>query len=149
MIALKCFGLFLFVLPAYMLVYTLIHCIRLPLVPLINLSPTALLRQVWKIARIPLYFMALEFAALYGSLKPLEGRALFAKFESDLHDGKTRREAEQYQKKSAPDLYWNALTAVENKTSLFVGFCMQPMGKTTDEHILNVEVLPNPALQAV
>lgn len=149
MIAFKCFGLFIIVAPLYFLAYTLVQLIRLPIVPLVNLSPTAFLKGIWDIVRIPFYFIALECASLYGIFKPLEGRALFGKFESDLHDGKTRRESEQYQKKSLPVPYWEALSSVENQTSFFIGYCMQPIGKTDDLHVISFEILPSPTLPAV
>ena len=149
MVAFKCLGLFLAVLPAYFIVYTLVHLIRLPLATLVNLSPTTFFKQIWKIARIPFYFIALEYAALYGAFNPMEGRALFGKYESDLHDGKTRREAEQYKKESEASTVWDAIASIDNKTSFFIGYCMQPIGKTSDPHIISHEVLPDPAPQSV
>jgi hypothetical protein len=143
MIAAKCFGLFAALLPCYMAVYTLFHLIRLPVATLLNLSPSTFCKQIWKIVRIPFYFIALECAALYGVFNPLEGRALFGKFESVLHDGKTRREAEQYKKESEKGAYWSAIASIDNKSSFFAGFCMQPIGSTTDPHIISYEVLPN------
>lgn len=146
MVAFKCFGLFVLVLPFYFTFYTAYHLIRLPIVTLLNLSPIAFLNQIWKISRIPIYFFALELAALYGIFYPLEGRAKFGDLESQLHDGKTRREAEQYQKRQIPPLQlgWEALSAVENRTSLFVGFCLQSVGNTADPHLIKVEPLSNP-----
>jgi hypothetical protein len=146
MISFKCFGLFVSIVPVYFLLYTTYHLIRLPVVTVLNLSPMAFFNQIWKIARIPIYFFALELAALYGVFCPLEGRAWFGYLESQLHNGKTRREAEQYQKRQIPPLQlgWESLLAVESRTSLFVAFCMQSIGNTADPHLLKVEVLSNP-----
>lgn len=142
LISAKCVALFLLVLPSYFLFYTAFHLIRLPVVTLVNLSPTALLVQIWKIARIPIFLIGLECAALYGLLNPLEGRALFGIIESMLHDGKNLRHAER-DLGISPKVVWENLSAKENKTSLFVGLCMQPIGKTTDPHI-KFKILPAP-----
>jgi hypothetical protein len=74
MVAFKCLGLFLLLLPVYMLGYTAFHLIRLPFVTLANGSLKAFAKQIWAIVRIPFYSLLLEGAALYGVFKPLEGR---------------------------------------------------------------------------
>ncbi len=147
MIAFKCFGLFLIVLPIYFLIYTSVHLIRLPIVAAMNCSPTAFAKQIWTLVRIPYYWIALECAALYGIFRPLEGRALFGKLERDLHGGKNRRDAVQYLKELSPfqKLCWNTLSLKEDPQTFFVGFCMQPIGKTNDQingQPVDVQILP-------
>lgn len=144
-IAGKCLGLFLVAFPCYTIAYTFFHVVRTPIVTVANLSLNAFGKQVWALVRIPFYFIALESAALYGTFKPLEGRALFGELESQFHDGKKRQDAIQYEKK---DLTWVDLTSTltrENEPrAFFAGFCMQPIGKTDDPHLVNVQILPNP-----
>lgn len=137
MIAFKCFGLFAFINSTYFILYTLQHFMRLVLVPIVNVSLLAIFKEAWKIVQIPFLYIGMQFASLYGIFKPLEGRALFAKFESILHDGKTRRDAEQYQKirRTNSELAWDALCEENPRTAFFVGFCMQPYGSTHDPHI--------------
>lgn len=141
MIALKCAGLFALLLPPYLLIYTLFQIIRTPIATVVNLSLTVFVKQIWSIVRIPFYAAALEFAALYGVFRPLEGRALFGKFQSDFHDGKTRRQAEQHLKKTESDFLWKALSLREPETAFFAGYCMAPIGQRNDAHIKQVQIL--------
>lgn len=147
MVAFKCFNLFLVGLPLYFLAYTAVHLIRLPIVTLLNCSPTAFVKQIWTLVRIPFYFIALEFAALYGVFKPLEGRASFAQLESQLHGGKSRRDSVQY-KDELPflNLCWKSLSLKDDPRTFFAGFCMQPIGMTDDPHILRIEPQIPPAV---
>lgn len=142
-IAFKCFGLFLFVNSTYFLLYTTLHFMRLVIVPIVNLSPLAVFKEAWKIAQIPILYVGMQFAALCGIFKPLYGRAFFGMLESILHDGKTRREAEQYQKikRENHELAWSALCEENPRTAFFVAFCMQPYGQMNDPHINFVENL--------
>src|SRR5579872_6099400 len=105
MIAFKCFLLFAAKVPLYFLVYSAYQILRTPIVAILHLSSTALVKEIWAIARIPFYFIALELAALYGILKPLEGRALFNELERALHGGKGLRQTVEYQKERPP-LEW-------------------------------------------
>ncbi len=140
MVAAKC-GMLFIGLPFYFLAYTAVHLIRLPIVTLVNASPTAFLKQIWKLARIPFYWVGLEFAAFYGVFKPLEGRALFGDLERSLHDEKPRRQAVNYKNElSWFRVCWNTLSLKENPSTLFIGFCMQPYGALLEP--------PNPALPA-
>lgn len=147
MIATKCFGLFLLVQPVYFLFYLVMHLIRLPLVPIVNLSPFAFFKEAWKIVQIPFLFLAMEFAALYGIVRPLEGRALLGACEQILHDGKGRREALQYERTERPFFEYvkEALLGEDPQHAFFAGFCMQSLGKINDPHLLLVDRLPNPS----
>ena len=148
-IAVKCAGLFVLLTP-YFFAYAAFQLIRLPVATLIQLSPSVFCRQIWKIVQIPFYFVALEFSALYGIFKPLEGRAWFGFWESCLHDGKNRSAAIRYEKTfhSFSDLLWlgwKELSSERTLESLFLAFCMQPIGKSTDPHLHdeygNLEIL--------
>lgn len=145
MIAFKCFELFC-VSIFYFLGYAVFHLIRLPVATIVNLSPTVLFKELCKAVQIPFYFLAIEFAALYGIFKPLQGRAFVGAIESSFHDGKTRQQAEQYKKGSWP--FWanfcEAISVKENPTALFIAFCMQPLGARADAHIVSVKELSNP-----
>lgn len=137
--ACKCLALFLVGLPLYFLTYTAYQLIRTPIVSLVHLSPTAFLNQIWAIARIPLYFIGLEFAALYGIFYPIAARALFAEVESQFHDGKGLHQSIQYQKEiSCKSCCCNSLIDRDYSFAWFAGVCMQPIGKTTDPHIISV-----------
>lgn len=140
-IAFKCFGLFVFINSTYFILYTTLHCLRLFIVPIVNISPLAFFKEAWKIVQIPFLYIGMQFAALLGVFKPLLGRGLFGKLERILHDGKTRREAEQYQKTRPPgrDLAWAGLCEEIPRTAFFVGFCLQPYRLINDPHIISVE----------
>lgn len=129
--------------PFYCLAYTAIHLIRLPIVALSTLSPLTVAKQVWKIARTPFYGIALWFSALYGVVKPLEGRALFGKWEKKLHDGKGLHQSLQKSDLPLSQVLWETFAGSEIHASLFLGFCMQPIGEVTPE--IQVKILPNPA----
>lgn len=146
MIALKCFGLFLIVQLLYFLIYSTLHFIRLFLVPVVNLSPLAFFKEAWKIVQIPFLYIAMEFAALYGVIRPLEGRVFLGQVEQILHDGKGRRQAVQYEKtpRSYFEYFKEALFEEDPQHAFFVGFCMQPLGSTRDPHLISVEPLPDP-----
>jgi hypothetical protein len=149
MIAGKCFLLFLAGVALYTVAYAVFHLVRLPFVAVCH--PTKIFSQIWAIVRIPFYFIALEFAALEWIFSPIRGRAHFGCIESSLHDGKTRREAIQYERKDVEIFatLWRALREREHKEALFIGFCMQPIGKTDDPHVQRVDILPEPALAPV
>ncbi len=149
MIAFKCLGLFLFVNTAYFVFYTIVQFARLFIVPVVNLSRLAFFKEAQQVVKIPFFYIEMQFAALYGVFKPLEGRAYFAKLESDLHWGKTRKEAEQYRKEehSIFELAKDAFCNEDPETALFVAFCMQPLGRVDDPHIIRFERIQN--LQAV
>ena len=141
LIAAKCFTLFFAVLPVYFLLYTMAQLVRLPFASIANLSLVLFCKEIWTVIRTPFYFVALDFAALYGVFKPLEGRVLLGEIESLLHDGKGRRQSESYQKIQRPfgALCWDFLVQKELKTTQFIAFCMQPIGRTDDPHIVNVD----------
>jgi len=144
MIAFKCFGLYLGHL-LYFLLYTAIHLIRLPVVTIVNVSPIACAKQIWKLARIPFYFIGLQFAALYAIFRPLEGGALFSDWESQLHDGKSRKSDIRYGNDPPfMKLCWETLSLKENPQTFFMGFCLQPIGRTDDPHLIRVQKVQNP-----
>ncbi len=126
--AIKCFGLFLLVNPLYFLFYTATCLIRLPLVPIVNCSISALFKELWHIVKIPFFFIGMELAALYGVFNPLTGRAYFAKMESLLHDGKTKRQARQHVKETERAPLLEDFLAENPKMVPFVGVCMQSVG---------------------
>lgn len=172
-IATKCFGLFLIVQPVYFLMYSMLHFIRLFLVPIVNLSPLAFFKEAWKIVQIPFLYIGMEFAALYGIVCPLEGRALLGKLELALHNGIsdlllytesgkalwidlfgeealqkriTRRQAVQYERtaRSFIEYVKEAFFEEDPQHALFMGFCMQPLGNRNDPHLISVEPLLDP-----
>ncbi len=136
--AFKCFELVL-ALPFYFLGYGIFHLVRLPIVTLVHLSPSAFFKQIWTLVRIPFYFVALEFSALYGIFKPLEGRALFSSWEKALHDGK-----ERYDDILRHDIgpFWKqSCSAKEDPNTCFLAFCLQPLGRTDAPHIKKVRLV--------
>lgn len=146
MISCKCLGLFLVANPAYFLVYTTLQLTRLVVVPIVNCSPLAIFKEAWKIVKIPLLFIGMQFGALYGIFCPLQGRALFARCESALYN-KTRRKAEQYRKEPRPssEFLHEAIFKEEPDRAFFIAFCMQPIGHLSDEHITH-EFVDQPAV---
>jgi hypothetical protein len=145
-IAVKCFGLFLIVQPLYFFIYTIVHFFRLFLVPIVNFSPFALFKEAWKIVQIPFFYTGMEFAALYGIVSPLEGRAVLNYLEQGLHDGKGRREAVQYERveRSYLEYFQEALFEEDPQHAFFVGFCMQSLGSRNDDHVISADPLPDP-----
>jgi hypothetical protein len=141
MIAFKCFGLFILVLPLYFLLYTAYQIVRTPIVVVANLSPTALIKQIWAIARTPLYFLKMEYAAVYGIFRPLEGRALLSSAESELHGGKGLHDDCNYQKAPFGPCCKKSLLDLEPKQRAFVALCMQKIGKANDPHIVSVRAV--------
>ncbi len=141
-IAIKCALLFLIGLPLYFLSYSFMELVRLPLVPIVNCSPSAFIREAWKIIQLPSLFLFMELSALYGIFDPLNGREALAKCEKVLHDGKTILDLEGRDKRSRgaleqiQDLFFTA----EPKTAFFIAPCMQPLLR----HPLSVEPIPNP-----
>jgi hypothetical protein len=130
-IAIKCFGLFLVVLPMYFLFYTALHLARLPVVTIVNGSPTAFFKQIWHLVQLPFYFIALEFSALWGIFRPLEGRALFATVEKRLHGGKDTHSAINRKDEIRwLEQTWRALSRKENPETFYLAYCMQPYRKS-------------------
>jgi hypothetical protein len=132
-IALKCYGLAQAVLALYMIVYTLIHLIRLPLIPILHRSLSPLSTESWNVVRIPFYWIALQCAAMYGMFSPLEGRALFAHYEKELHGGKGREHAVNRRGNfDAFGAFLDAITELEPKKVMFAAGCFQPFGALND-----------------
>lgn len=132
-IASKCKLLFFGGLSLYFIGYTVWHLIRLPVATLFNCSLQVFAEQIWTIARIPFYFIALESAALYGASKPLDGRAWFADLEKQLHGGKDFRK--DVCRGKDPHFLWNCwegLTSKDPSSTFFVGFCFQPLDSGRD-----------------
>lgn len=140
-ISYKCLGLFLLVNPLYFLFYTIVQLARIPLVPILNISISAVFKEIWHLVKIPFFLVGMQFAALYGIFSPLEGRTYFATLESDLHDGKTRNEALQKVKGklSFGSVFYGALSEETPSKAIFIGFCMQPLGTCLDRHIDQIE----------
>lgn len=149
LIAFKCAALFWIGIPLYMGAYTAFHLLRLPLATIWNLSPKVFYKELWTLVRIPFYLIALEFAALYGLFKPLEGRALVGRIENSLHDGKGRQS--DCRKKELPLLLLieQSFIEKENKHPFFLAFCMQSLGRKGDPHIVDVTLLPNPSSRLI
>lgn len=145
LISVKCAALALMILPVYSFVYNALHLIRLPIATLLHLSPTILCKEIWTLVRFPLYVVGLELAAIYGIFSPLNGRAMFGRIESALHAGKTRYDAENccdpnYEKPFL-ELSWQFLSEKDHAKTFFIAYCMQPIGSTTDPHLLSVEMV--------
>ena len=139
--AFKCFELFIGT-PFYFMGYTALHFVRLFTVPIANLSIGAFFKELWGIVKIPFLFLGMQFAALYGIFRPLSGRVLFGKLEGMLHAGKTRRDQENLDKKerrSVAEVAHDLFVAEKSKKTSFIGFCMQPLGKKEEPHIIQVE----------
>ncbi len=139
-IALKCFLLTL-VLPVYFMLYSAFHVVRAPLALFYNRSFSLMTQALWAVVRAPFYFLGLECAALYGIVRPLHGMALFGRLEGQLHQ-KKRQESLQYKREldgvPVGDIVLQSLLAKEDSFTYFLAFCMQPIGKTDEPHILNV-----------
>lgn len=137
MIAVKCFLLYIAGLSLYFLAYTAIHLVRMPIVTIVHCSPQIFVEQLWALVKIPLYFLALEFAALYGIVRPLEGRALFSGIEACLHGSKKDRwtDVRMADLPSNSEILRDTLCEKENHYSLFAGVCFQSLGRTDDQRI--------------
>ncbi len=147
-IACKCAALFWIGIPLYMGAYTIFHLLRLPLATIRNLSPKVFYKELWKLVQIPFYLIALEFAALYGLFKPLEGRILIGRIENSLHDGKGRQS--DCRKKELPLLpLMYSFIEKENKHPFYLAFCMQSLGRKGDPHIVDATLLPNPSSRLI
>ncbi len=138
LIAFKCMGLFLFVLPFYMTIYTILHLIRLPVISYVHRSISLSMKQVIAIVRIPFYWLALQFSALLGIFRPLEGRAWFAHFEKRLHGGVERRDAANFYDRLDVVEECKKTLANENEPAPFyAAICFQPYGKLSSRLISN------------
>jgi hypothetical protein len=134
--SLKCMGLLIKIFP-YGFGFVTLHLIRAPLALFYHQSLSAFGKEVWEVVRAPFYCIALEFAALYGIFKPLEGRALFASLEKSLHDGKNRKDRVEYNKSALDSTdAWDALLLKENQKTLFIAFCFQAYNKPYQSTIL-------------
>lgn len=145
--AFKCFGLVLFTL-VYLAAYLAFHLVRAISVTLTtvieggtrNQIGAVLKEGIWTLVRAPFFALRMEFAALYGMFKPLEGRKWVADIESKWH-----QKASRYDLGFAePDLTlgafcWGAFADPNFSYTCFLAICMQPFGKTIDPHILAVK----------
>ncbi|HSX25399.1 MAG TPA: hypothetical protein VLE89_00140 [Chlamydiales bacterium] len=123
--------------PFYFIAYVALHLARIPLVAIATIFvsirevPKSIAMNIWAIVRAPFYLIAMEFAAIYGVFKP-EARVLIGNYEAALHKGKTRRDDINHYKET------NLLRALVEKDfpyTLFLAYCMQPLGKLTDPNI--------------
>lgn len=142
--AIKCANLFFFGNILYFIAYTSVQVTRLFTVPLANRAPFLFLNELWHLVKVPIYFLGIQIAAAYGMICPLEGRELIASLETDLHNGKTRKEARQYQEKEPFSDFqdFSDLFCEENpKTAFFLAYCMQPLGRS-DNPVIRLETIP-------
>jgi hypothetical protein len=135
MIAFKC-AMLVIGIPFYLFAYSLFHIVRVPFCIVNELSFRTVPYSIWAIVKAPFYAIAFEFACLYGIFKPLEGRALISKVESDWHE-KTRKDAIIFLKDSLENVIWNALTHTHYQHTYFLAFCMQTRGPINDQLIYN------------
>lgn len=126
MIACKCFGLF-FLNPFYFAIYVTFHLVRLVIAPIANRSLELLTQQIWALVRIPFYFLSMQCAALYGTVQPLEGRAMIGRLESLLHDGKNRNQALDWVEEISLEWVASKWVATNLDGCVFVAPCMQPI----------------------
>lgn len=104
-------------------------------------APGCFVRAFWAIVRAPFHAIAMEFAALYGVFRPLEGKVLVGKIEKSWHHPRTRRDdLFRSANPDDPSILLRALADKDFPHTFFLAYCMQPLGKLSDPHILRNEM---------
>lgn len=175
MTAYKCFQL-VFGIPFYFLAYTAWNLLRIPMTTgtvlgdglgetlrsrrcsevMQHLYTTAksaiktLASGIKTIVIAPFYLIQMFFGALIGVFSPLQGRKILGS-EIQLHQKTTRDDFLRHPPlgdsgKAQLQTIWQSLTQEDCPATVFVAYCMQPLGKTTDPHIISIQqVLPQQA----
>ena len=139
--AVKCFCLFGIGVPLFSFFQLCLQSVRTFLVPIQERSSSLFYREICHLIKLPLYLIGMQFAALLGIFSPLEGRAFFAKMERLVHQNKGRREGGAACLESFSSFCGGIrekICSSHPKITLFIGYCMQPIGSLQDPHIENV-----------
>lgn len=95
--------------------------------------PLFFIKGMWNIVRAPFYAIAMEFAALYGVFKPIEGRSLIAKIERGWHR-LSRVEDIRYEEKEVDcSLILKVAGDKDFHATFYLAHCMQPFGNLSDQ----------------
>lgn len=98
-------------------------------------APLALIQGMWNIVRAPFYAIAMEFAALYGVFRPIEGRVFVSQVERKWHGVDRTKDARFQDPDLDPKFVLKAVGDKDFDHVWFLAFCMQPYGTLTDGHI--------------
>ena len=96
--------------------------------------PSGVLKNVWQIAKSPLYAVGMMFGGAYTAIHPYEGRQWIAKIESAWHNVsykmgvQYRRTREELHEKGG-GVIWELLSG----KVCFLGYCMQKRGSISDK----------------
>ena len=98
------------------------------------------LSGIWTIVRTPFYAIQMFFGALIGIFFPLQGRQIL-EAETFLHQKSIRADFLRHPKENEGDLepICKSLKEKESSSTFFAAHCMQPLGKTSDQHIIAVQ----------
>ncbi|NGX39073.1 MAG: hypothetical protein KR126chlam1_00393 [Chlamydiae bacterium] len=121
-------------------------CTKSPLTALGNaflsviyVIPSAIGESLWRIARTPLYALAMIFASGYTIFQPLEGRKWIGKIELDWHQVDSRNWDLRYEY-SGPqeDGFWTTcirwIKKIPEGKILFLAYCMQRQGNLYEKN---------------
>ncbi len=150
------------VLPIYTTAYMVWHAVRAPLSALnvffqtfeefitqpsictlgklFASAPLQAARSFWLVVRAPFCSIAMQFTALYGIVRPLEGRKhsaaveRFWKMGAAYKDDFRRMESNE----NIHQFVWRACTAKDFPHPFYVAECFQPVGTLSDESVLSV-----------
>ena len=106
----------------------------------------SVVKGIWTIVRTPFYAIQMFFGALTGIFFPLQGRKIL-EAESRLHQRTTKSDILRHPIAGGPLESECAGMAASLKDpdcphTFFAAYCMQPIGGTTDPHIISVRELP-------
>jgi hypothetical protein len=149
-------------LPMYTAAYMVWHAVRAPLsalnvffqtfeefinqptfyalVKLVFAAPLQAARCFWFVVRAPFCSIAMQFAAFYGIVRPLEGRKhsaaveRFWKMGAAYKDDFRRMESNE----NVHQFVWRACTAKDFPHPFYIAECFQPMGTLNDDSIVSV-----------
>jgi len=164
MTALKCFELVLG-LPIFLATYIGWNIIRTPLVAvatvLVSLgrwishpnktqfvqllkdiawtAPKCILQGIWTVVRAPFYVIAMEFAALYGIFRPIEGKKILGDLQLALHQRPRTHDVRYQDPNLDPMFILKAIADKDFDKTFYIAFCMLPLGKLDDSHIVKEE----------
>lgn len=102
--------------------------------------PKGIVEGIWMIVRAPFYAVAMEFAALYGVFRPLEGRKAVAAIERGWHQMPRTYDVRYADWDSDRSFVLKALGDKDFNGTFYLAFCMQPLGTLDDPHIIKEEL---------
>lgn len=162
--AVKCFELVIGI-PFYLATYIGWNIIRIPLVALGTIlvslgrliahpnkvqcvqllkdiawtAPKRIVEDIWTVVRAPFFAIAMEFAAIYGIFKPVEGRKMIGQIERPWHQYSRKHDVRYVDPNQDPLFLLKALADKDFDRTFYLAECMQPYGNLNDPHILKEE----------